>query len=68
MATSEKLLTLIAIRLAALVIVVLVAQNVATDPQRGIAYVADRASVQVQASPTANPAAGAILRDMLLHD
>ncbi|WP_426610568.1 hypothetical protein [Bradyrhizobium sp. McL0616] len=69
MATSEKLLSLIAIRLAALLIVGFVAQTATADyPQRGVAYVTDRAVVQVQAPPAANLAADARLRDMLLHD
>lgn len=69
MATSEKLLTGIAIRLAVLLVAGLLVKNAAADlPQRGIAWVTDRAVVHVQAPPAANLAADAILRDMLLHD
>ena len=69
MATSEKLLTGIAIRLALLLVAGLLVKNAAADlPQRGIAWVTDRAVGQVQAPPAANLAADAILRDMLLHD
>ncbi len=69
MATSEKLLTGIAIRLAVLLVAgLLVRTAAADDPQRGIASVTDRAVVHVQAPPAANLAADAILRDMLLHD
>jgi hypothetical protein len=69
MATSEKLLTGIAIRLAALLVAGLLVQTAAAhDPQRGIAWVTDRAVVHVQAPPAVSLAADAILGDMLLHD
>lgn len=69
MATSEKLLTGIAIRLAVLLVAGLLVKTAAADhPQRGIAWVTDRAVVHVQAPPAANLVADAILRDMLLHD
>ena len=69
MATSEKLLTLVAIRLAALVMVGLIAKTAVPDyPHMGIGWVPDRAVVHMQAPPAANPAADEILRDMLLHD
>jgi hypothetical protein len=69
MATSEKLLTGIAIRLAVLLVAGLLVRTVAADhPQRGIAWVTDPAVVHVQAPPAANPAADAIPRDMSLYD
>jgi hypothetical protein len=69
MATSEKLLTGIAIRLAGLLVAGLLVKTATADhPQRGIAWVTDRAVVHVQAPPAANPAADATLRDILLHD
>jgi hypothetical protein len=69
MATSEKLLTGIAIRLAALLVAGLVIRTAPVDlPPRGIAGVTDRAVVHMQARPAAKPAEDEILRDMLEHD
>jgi len=69
MATSEALLTIIAIRLAVLVIVGLVAKTAMADhPQRGISCVTDCAVVHVRAPPATKSTADEIRRDMLLHD
>jgi hypothetical protein len=69
MATSERLLTAIAIRLAVLLIAGLVGKTAAADlPQRGNAYATDHAAVHVLKLPVAKPVADEILRDMLLHD
>ena len=69
MATSEKLLTGIAIRLAALLVAGLLVKTAAADhPQREIARVTDRAVVRMQASPAAKPLADEMLGDMLLRD
>jgi hypothetical protein len=67
MATSETLLTVVAVRLAALVVVGLVAKTAAADhPQREIACVPKPAVVQTL--PAGKPGADEMLRDMLLHD
>jgi hypothetical protein len=69
MATSETLLTVVAVRLAALVVAGLVAKIAAADHlQQGITCVPDRAVVRVQATPAVKPEADEKLRDMLLHD
>jgi hypothetical protein len=69
MATSEPLLTVIAIRLAVLVIAGLVAKTAAADhPGQEIGCAAVRTAVTVQAPPAAKPEADKIMRDMLLHD
>jgi hypothetical protein len=68
MATSETLLTVVAVRLAALVVVGLVAKTAAADhPEREIACVPKFAVVHEQTLP-AKPEADEMLRDMLLHD
>ena len=68
MATSETVLTVIAIRLAALVVAGLVVKTAAADhPRRQIACIPDRVVVDVQASPPSKPADD-LMRDMRLHD
>ena len=69
MATSETLLTVVAVRLAALVVVGLVAKTAAADhPQREFACVPKFAVVHEQTLPAGKPEADEMLRDMLLHD
>ena len=69
MATSEKLLTGIAIRLAALLVAGLLVKIAAADhPQREIARVTDRAVVRMQALPALKPPADEMLGEMLLRD
>jgi hypothetical protein len=69
MAKSETLLTVVAIRLAALVVAGLVAKTTAADHlQREIAYVPKPAAVHKQTLPAGKPEADEMLRDMLLHD
>jgi hypothetical protein len=66
---SETLLTLVAIRLAALVAVGLVAKAVASDkPEPEVACPLPTAAVSVQIAPQARTEAENIMRDMLLHD
>jgi hypothetical protein len=66
MATSETLLTVVAVRLAALVVVGLVAKTAAADhPQREIACVP---VVHEQTLRAGKPEADEMLRDLLLHD
>jgi hypothetical protein len=68
MATSETLLTVIAIRLAAVLVAGIVAKAVAADhpnAERGYGPTAVAAEVQMQ--PAAREA-DEVLRDMLLHD
>jgi hypothetical protein len=67
MATSEAVLTVIAIRLAALVAAGLVVRTAASDhPHREIACIPEHAIVDVQAPP--KPEADDMMRDMRLHD
>ena len=69
MAGSETLLTVVAIRLVALVAVGLIAKTVASDePERAAACSPEVAAVNPQAMPVARTAADEIMRDMLLHD
>ena len=69
MATSETLLTIIAIRLAALVIAGLVVRTAAADHRhQEIACIPERAAADVQARPASRPEADITIRDMLLHD
>jgi hypothetical protein len=66
MATSEAVLTVIAIRLAALVVAGLVVRTAAADhPHQEIACIPERAVV---AQPVSKLEAGDMLRDVLLHD
>jgi hypothetical protein len=66
--TSETLLTVVAVRLAALVVAGLVAKTAAADhPQREIACVKP-AVVHKQTLPAGKPEADEMLRDMLPHD
>jgi len=73
MATSETVLTVIAIRLAALVVAGLVVRTAETDhrhqeiacvPRHAVADV----MVDLQAAPTSKPEADDMMRDMRLHD
>jgi hypothetical protein len=69
MATSETLLTVIAIRLATLVVVGLIAKAAAADHfDHDTACVPARTVVSVQAPPARKTEADAMLRDMMLHD
>jgi hypothetical protein len=68
MATSEAVLTVIAIRLAALVVAGLVVRIAATDhPHQEAACTPEQAVVDVQASSTSK-AADDMMGDMRLHD
>jgi len=68
MATSEAVLTVIAIRLAALVVAGLVVRTAASDhPHREIACVPEHVVVGMQALPASKPADD-LMRDMRLHD
>ena len=66
MATSETLLTVVAVTLAALVVAGLVAA--ADHPQREIACLPKHAVVHKETPPAGKPEADGMLRDMLLHD
>ena len=69
MDTSETLLTVVAIRLAALVVAGLVAKTAAADhPQREIACLPKHTVVHKETPPAGKPEADGMLRDMLLHD
>jgi hypothetical protein len=69
MATSETLLTVIAIRLATLVVVGLLAKAAAADHlDRESGCVPASAAVSLQRPPSAKTEANEILRDMMLHD
>jgi hypothetical protein len=69
MATSETLLTVIAIRLATLVVVGLIAKAAAADHlDRGTGCVPASAAVSLQAPPSAQTEANETLRDMMRHD
>ena len=69
MATSEAVLTVIAIRLAALVVVGLVVRTAAADhPHQEIACIPEHAVIDAQAPPAAKPMADDPMRDMRLHD
>jgi hypothetical protein len=69
MATSGTLLTFIAIRLAALVVVGLVAKAAAADHlEHETACVPASTAISVQAPPAGTTEADGMLRDMLLHD
>jgi hypothetical protein len=69
MATSEAVLTVIAIRLAALVVAGLVVRTTAADhPHQEIACIPEHAVIDVQAHPAGKPMADDTMRDMLLHD
>jgi hypothetical protein len=68
-ATSETLLTVIAVRLAALVAAGLIARTAASDHlQPGINCAHGRAIVRVQPTLAAKPGSDEMLRDMLMHD
>jgi hypothetical protein len=69
MAKSEAVLTVIAIRLAALVVAGLIMKTAAADhPHQETACIPERAVAEVQAPPASKPEADNIMRDMLLHD
>jgi hypothetical protein len=69
MATSETLLTVVAVTLAALVVAGLVAKTAAADhPQREIACVPKLAVVHKHTPVAGKPEADEMLREMLLHD
>jgi len=69
MDTSETLLTVVAVTLAALVVAGLVAKTAAADhPQREIACLPKHAVVHKETPPAGKPEADGMLRDMLLHD
>ena len=69
MATSRTLLTVIAIRLAALVVVGLIAKTAVADhPDHETACVPASAAISVQAPPAATTAADEMRRHMLLRD
>ncbi|WP_159005217.1 hypothetical protein [Bradyrhizobium sp. S69] len=69
MATSETLLTVIAIRLATLVVVGLIAKAAAADHlDHDTACVPARTVVVVQAPPAVKTETNETLRDMMLHD
>jgi hypothetical protein len=69
MATSETLLTVIAIRLATLVVVGLIAKATAADHfDHDTACVPARTVASAQAPPARKTEADAMLRDMMLHD
>jgi hypothetical protein len=69
MATSETLLTVIAIRLATLVVVGLIAKAAAADHvDYETACVPASTAVSLQAPPSATTEANETLRDMMRHD
>ena len=69
MATSETLLTVIAIRLATLVVVGLIAKAAAADHlDHETGCVPASTAVSLQAPPSAKTEADDVLRDMQLHD
>ena len=69
MATSGTLLTVIAIRLAALVVVGLIAKAAAADHlEHETACAPMSTAVSMQAPPAGKTEADGMLRDMLLHD
>ena len=69
MATSETLLTVIAIRLATLVVAGLIAKAVAADHlDHETGCVPARTAVSVQAPSSAKTEANETLRDMMRHD
>ena len=69
MATSETLLTVIAIRLATLVVVGLIAKAAAADHlDHETACVPVSTAVSMQARPAAKTEASETLHDMMLHD
>jgi hypothetical protein len=69
MATSDAVLTVIAIRLAALVVAGLVAKTAAADHRhQEITCIPAHAIVDVQAHPVSKPEADDMIRDMRLHD
>ena len=69
MATSETLLTVIAIRLATLVVVGLIAKAAAADHlDHETACIPARAAVRMQAPPSGRTEADEMLREMMLHD
>ena len=69
MAKSEAVLTVIAIRLAALVVAGLIMKTAAADhPHRESVCLPQRAVVYAQAPPAAKPVADDTMRDMRLHD
>jgi len=69
MAKSEAVRTVIAIRLAALVVAGLIARTAAADHRhREIVCIPERAVVYAQAAPAAKPVADDTMRDMRLHD
>jgi hypothetical protein len=69
MATSETLLTVIAIRLATLVVVGLLAKAAAADHvDHETACIPARTAVSLQAPPAATTEANEMERDMMLHD
>jgi hypothetical protein len=69
MATSETLLTVIAIRLAMLVVVGLIAKAAAADQlDHETGCVPASMAVSLQAPPSAKTEANETLRDMMRHD
>ena len=69
MATSETLLTVIAIRLATLVVAGIIAKAAAADHlDHETACVPARTAVSLQAPPSAKTEANETLREMMLHD
>jgi hypothetical protein len=69
MATSETLLTVIAIRLATLVVVGLIAKAAAADHlDHETVCVPARTAIGLQAPPSAKTEANETLRDMMRHD
>jgi hypothetical protein len=69
MATSETLLTVIAIRLATLVVVGLIAKAAAADHlDHETGCVPASKAVSMQAPPAAKTEADEMLRDMMRHD
>jgi hypothetical protein len=69
MATSETLLTVIAIRLATLVVVGLIAKAAAADHfDRETVCVPASTAVSLQAPPSAKTEADEMLREMMQHD
>jgi hypothetical protein len=69
MAASETWLTIIAVRLAALVAAGLFARAAVADhAQQPITCAPDRAVIRSQPLPFARPIMDETLRDMLLHD
>jgi hypothetical protein len=69
MATSETLLSVVAIRLAVLVVVALVARTAAGDrPGSEARCVQARMAVDMRAPLATKPEPDQVLRDMKLHD